>query len=623
MTRRAGPVRGQPPPSCRQEPAASQEPPLGSGLRRGDEAEEAGRPRPRPPAGGRGLGSLAFGSLVMAALVLALAFRVAGLDVRPMHHDEANQALKFGALLETGEYRYDRNDHHGPTLYYLTLPSAWIRGQRTLSSLDERTLRVVPAIFGAGLILLLLPLARDLGRPAVGAAALLAAASPALTYYSRFYIQESLFAFFAIGFLVALGRSVQDRSASWAVTAGAFAGLAYATKETSVIVLLAAVAAAVVAGSRPGASATSPPGPGVGRGVPGLPARSGAEGSGIEGSPAKAGRGAVYIVAGAAVALLVAFVLFSSFFRYPTGLLESFRAFGIYAARGVEAGPHAHPWYYYFSLLMYSSSGGLVWTEGLVLGLALVGLIAAWLTSRSSHTVETATAPQASPGFWARYLALYCVIAAAGFSAVRYKTPWNALPFHAGFVVMAGFGAAWLIEVVRPRVARAALVLALAAAICHLGLENWRANFRYAADPRNPYVYAQTSPDFLRLVRRVMELTALQSEPADMLVKVVAGPYEQWPLPWYLRRMRRVGYWPRASDAGTLDDAPVIVAAQENVAALDAVLGDRYVSEFYGLRPDVLLTVYIERSLWDRFLAGRGQSQGLTVLPSQTVNPGD
>jgi len=71
--------------------------------------------------------------------------------------------------------------------------------------------------------------------------------------------------------------------------------------------------------------------------------------------------------------------------------------------------------------------------------------------------------------------------------------------------------------------------------------------------------------------------------------------------------MRRVGYWPRASDAGTLDDAPVIVAAQENVAALDAVLGDRYVSEFYGLRPNVLLTVYIERSLWDRFLAGRGQ----------------
>jgi len=27
------------------------------------------------------------------------------------------------------------------------------------------------------------------------------------------------------------------------------------------------------------------------------------------------------------------------------------------------------------------------------------------------------------------------------------------------------------------------------------------------------------------------------------------------------------------------------------------------VSEFYGLRPDVLLALYVERGLWDRFLA--------------------
>jgi hypothetical protein len=50
---------------------------------------------------------------------------------------------------------------------------------------------------------------------------------------------------------------------------------------------------------------------------------------------------------------------------------------------------------------------------------------------------------------------------------------------------------------------------------------------------------------------------------------------------------------------------PVIVASQENVPALDSSLGDRYVSEFYGLRPEVLLTVYIERTLWERFLESR------------------
>jgi hypothetical protein len=40
-----------------------------------------------------------------------------------------------------------------------------------------------------------------------------------------------------------------------------------------------------------------------------------------------------------------------------------------------------------------------------------------------------------------------------------------------------------------------------------------------------------------------------------------------------------------------------------NAEKLDAVLGDRYVSEFFGVRPDVLVTLYVERQLWDRFLA--------------------
>ena len=188
-----------------------------------------------------------FWSLFAVALAVGLALRLTRLDVRPMHHDEANQAVRFGLLLEAGEYRYDPNDHHGPTIYYLTLPSAWIRGQRTLASLDERTLRIVPAIFGAGLILAMSLLARGLGRTAAATSALLAAISPALTYYSRFYIQESLFVFFALGFLIALGRYVLNPRIGSALWAGAFAGLACSTKETWVIVVIGAAVAWVVA----------------------------------------------------------------------------------------------------------------------------------------------------------------------------------------------------------------------------------------------------------------------------------------------------------------------------------------------------------------------------------------
>jgi hypothetical protein len=41
----------------------------------------------------------------------------------------------------------------------------------------------------------------------------------------------------------------------------------------------------------------------------------------------------------------------------------------------------------------------------------------------------------------------------------------------------------------------------------------------------------------------------------------------------------------------------------DNVETLDAALGDRYVAEFFGVRPEVLVTLYVERRLWARFLA--------------------
>ena len=87
-----------------------------------------------------------------------------------------------------------------------------------------------------------------------------------------------------------------------------------------------------------------------------------------------------------------------------------------------------------------------------------------------------------------------------------------------------------------------------------------------------------------------------------MQVSVIAAPHEQWPLPWYLRTMPHVGYWIVPGDALALQ-APVVVASMDHTAALDSALGDRYVSEFFGLRPEVLLTLYIERGLWERFVA--------------------
>ena len=303
----------------------------------------------------RGCGS----ALLVIALAAGLPLRFARLDARPMHHDEANQAVKFGALLERGEYRYDARDHHGPTLYYLTLLAAWLRGQTTLASLDEWTLRGVTAVFGLATVLLLPLLSPAIGRTAVAAGALLMALSPAMVFFSRMFIQESLFAGFALAFVIALGRVVGGGGLRWAAAAGVAAGLAVATKETAVIVLPAALVACALASHFRGGGASAPPvkGPWAGSVFTGL-------------------------LSAAAVALL----FYSSFFTYPAGLLEPFRGARIYVDRGMFPVSHGHPWHYYLQLLTYSRSGGLWWSEGVVVVLAAVGGVLAWWPGGTAKT---------------------------------------------------------------------------------------------------------------------------------------------------------------------------------------------------------------------------------------------
>jgi hypothetical protein len=137
----------------------------------------------------------------------------------------------------------------------------------------------------------------------------------------------------------------------------------------------------------------------------------------------------------------------------------------------------------------------------------------------------------------------------------------------------------------------------------------------YASDPRNPYVYAQTVPDAVRMAARIRDLAAVHPDGARMQVSVIAPPHEQWPLPWYLRAMPHVGYWTAPGDALALQ-APVIVSSMDHTAVLDDTLGDRYISEFYGLRPEVLLTLYVERDC-GTVSCSRGRKRPASRRPSR------
>jgi len=517
-----------------------------------------------------------FRGLFLLAVLAALAFRVARLDLRPMHADEANQAVKFGDLLERGEYRFDPRDHHGPTLYYMTLPAAWAARETTLAGLDERVLRLVPALAGVGLLLALLLLAGGLSREATLAAAALAAISPALTYYSRFYIQESLLVLF-LALLVGAGwRYARKRSLPWALAAGAAAGLMVATKETSLI-LFGTLAGAFAALSLLESLRTRH------RGV-------------ITAGEAWVWRDsrtklptAFHFLAAVAAAAVVIVVLYTSFFHNPQGLGDLLKAIGTSVARAGHPGIHAHPWYYYVQTLTYSkAAGGPVWSEAFLLFLALAGGIAAL-----GHDAGRDGNP-----IFLRFILFFTVLTAAVYSLIPYKTPWNLLPFELGLVILAGNGAALLLRISRLKLVKALILILLVPGFLDLARQDYRANFERPADPANPYVYAQTSPDLLKLVAAVDKAASISPRKRDLLVEVVAPAEETWPLPWYFRRLGQVGYW-TSLEAAEEDVPPgradVVVASSSFAERVAARLGGGYEQTFYGLRPEVVLALFVRR----------------------------
>ena len=182
--------------------------------------------------------------LLFAIAVLAgVLLRLPRLDLRPMHVDEAVHAIKFGDLLERHAYRYDPVEYHGPTLNYISLIPARLMSESTLSQVHEATLRSVPVFFGV--LLLFLPLLiGDIRSPFVIVAALLTAVSPAMVFYSRYYIQEMPLVCFTFGLIVSAVRYLHGRKIGWAVLAGISLGLMHATKETSIIAVGALGAAA-------------------------------------------------------------------------------------------------------------------------------------------------------------------------------------------------------------------------------------------------------------------------------------------------------------------------------------------------------------------------------------------
>jgi len=500
--------------------------------------------------------------IFLAIAAIAAGFRFPQLSSRPMHADEGVNGDRVGTLLEQGLYEYSTADFHGPTLIYAAAAFARLHGLTDYHELNETVLRAVPALIGVLLVGAHFWLIPYVGLPAAACAALFTAVSPAMVYYSRYFIHETLLVFFTFCALLAVLAYFRQPSTALAVSVGALFGLTYATKETWII-----AAACMVCGGadplvragrpRPAGATTTPEGRPGGR-----PRTWGSA------PPTK------HLLSAAASFAGVAMLLLSSFFTHPRGIVDSVLAYGTYFARGVGVNTvHVHPWYFYFACLR---------CEAIIAVLAGVGLMAS-----------------AAP----RFLKIYTVVMVLIYCAIPYKVPWNVLTFWHGAILLAGVGTVWLTQHMPKPVAVALAGIAVA----QLGWQARAYSFQCPSCSGNPWVYAHTGTDVFIIMKQVEALAAADPQGRAMPIQIFTRE-NLWPLPWYLRRYSKVRWWNGVSDTAPL--ASVILATPDMEPALVHRMyqvpppGQRemYVNMFdreMDLRPRVELRGYVAKSLWD------------------------
>jgi uncharacterized protein (TIGR03663 family) len=519
---------------------------------------------------------------VSAVLILATALRISGLDIRPMHGDEAVHAYRFGQLLETNNYRYDPTEFHGPTLNYFTLISALLSGQHTYASLTEITLRIVPVFFGLVLVLMPLLLLDGLGRPVAAVACALTAISPAFVFYSRYYIPEMLLVCFTFGMIASGYRYAHSKKWIWALRTGVFAALCFATKETSVIAFGAVIVALAIVlltrkDDRPVFNLVRPG----------------------------------HLVLAIAGAVVVWGLFYSSFFKNPAGLIDSFRTYTTYFERAGHNQFHIHPWYYYLHLLIYSKAGmGPPWTEGFIAVMALVGLLVI-ISRRGVSGLDSNLL---------KFIAFYTVIMTVVYSAIPYKTPWCLLSFYQGMILLAAVAIVAAVNSLVRTLSRVIIVLFFLVFATDLCLESFLASRAYDVNAGNPYVYAHPTKDVLTIARRIDDISSASPAGRDMPVLVVCPDGDYWPLPWYLRSFKNVGYYNDVNEIRS--PAPIVIASagfQDRLIGrlFDIVpAGEKnlYVPLFdkgIELRPQVELRGYVTKDLWDQWQSSKSDNQAV------------
>ena len=536
---------------------------------------------------------------------------VATLNTRTMHGDEAVNTIKFQKLHfpkgeKAGSFVYDPEEYHGPSLYYLTIPFAKLLGYDNFKGTEESLYRGVPLFFGLLMIPLSFLLRNEIGLLGCSVIALFTVVSPGLTYYSRYYIHETLlasFTFAAIVFGFKWYRSRGKMKHIWAVCTGVSLAMMHATKETCII-SFAAIFGAIIC-------------------IKMMQRFTCETDETIQDAANKNRVNMLNVGLFLGGGILTWLLFFSSFFTNMKGLSDSFMTYLHYFQKA-DAADHGHtqPFWFYHEKLWGSTYGKMVWSEKAILIGAMAGFLLAFLPRCLPKAYRT----------FGRFVAIYSLLISLAYCTISYKTTWTMLSFLHSYILLCGVGAVSTLHITRQLLAkinkssigyqyqlvRGACYLLITIVIGVVTYDLYRTSARTISKrlenhPKNPYALGQPRGDVKKLAKRADELAGLLPAYKQLLVYTHLAPtrYSQlpWPLPWYLRK-HQVYYQHIPFGQKDLPEPDMYITDHGYAKTISAKASKNYITEKYGIYPFLekdkdkhgLVKVYIRMALWEAYL---------------------
>jgi len=501
------------------------------------------------------------------------ATRLYDISSRPLHHDEGVNGIFMKNLIQTGVWKYDPKNYHGPTLYYLQLVPTWIASYfndgaasfnpKSISGLTTVSIRLTIAFAGILLLWLVLSCWPMLGRLGAAAACILVGMSCDILFVSRYFIHETYMLVFTVMAVSSAHRYRQTKEPFYAYIAAVGATLMFATKETTVFHFLVLILALACAKATKWL-ADGRVEPLSWRDAQAAPRRV------INGL----GQHAPIIFT---ICIVIWALLFSSFLTNWKGPFDSTRSFFIWGAEGVESG-HVKNFFYYFTdiILRY---------ETVVVIFGFVGILAAFIRADLKGL----------------FLAYWTLGMCGAYSLIPYKTPWLVIQLVLPMAFSAGYGVQTIYDEVRARLplVRARVVLAAFAGvglflIIAEGRQTFRVNYHEYDKDKHPQVYAHTTRDVNDIMAKI-DAAASRAGGKKMVINVFTDIY--WPMPLYLVQYPNARFW-GGNPADCKDpDAPVLLVMPKLQPELDARLKDIYSIKTINLRPGIPMALYTNTNL--------------------------